>query len=302
MRRSDTGHGTTRGRLIFIASLSILPVMDAIAKLLSARLPVVEIIWARFVVYSLAIVPIALLRLGPRGLLPRHWGWQLVRAVSSGLSSAAFFMAVARMPVADAMAIFLLYPAILLCLARMFLDERPSVRQWGLVGCGFAGALLVVKPSMHGLADGAGYALACAVLYAVSMLTTRRLADERSPLVTTAISALVGAVGFSCAVPVAWVRPDGTQALLLVAIGVIAAIGHYGIVAASRWARASELAPLSYTEIAGAVLAGAVMFHDIPGAATWAGIALIVWSGILSVRGRSSAMPAPIRGNPRNLP
>lgn len=289
MPSSDARRETHRGRVLFVLSLSILPVMDAIAKLLSARLPVIEITWARFVVYTLAILPIALVRLGPRGLVPRHPLWQLVRGAASGLSSAAFFMAVARMPVADAMAIFLVYPAFLLCLARMFLDERPTPRQWALVGCGFAGALLVVKPTLHGFADGAGYALACAALYAVSMLLTRRVADERSPLVTTALSALLGAVGFSCAVPASWVRPDGVQLLLLACVGIIAAIGHYGIVAASRWARASELAPLSYTEIAGAVVVGALMFHDIPGPATWAGIVLIVWSGIESARRRPAA-------------
>jgi len=285
MHHPGERHDTARGRLIFVAALSILPVMDAIAKLLSARLPVVEIIWARFVVYALAILPVAFLRLGRGALVPRNPGWQLLRGAATGLASAAFFMAVSRMPVADAMAIFLVYPAILLCLARLFLGERPTPRQWLLVGCGFAGALLVVKPSMHGMADGAGYALACAALYAVSMLMTRRLADERSPLVTTALSALVGAVGFTGVVPAIWVWPDWTQAALLVAIGVIAAIGHYGIVAASRWARASELAPLSYTEIAGAVAAGALMFHDLPDAATWAGIALIVGSGIQALRG-----------------
>ncbi|MBS0374567.1 MAG: DMT family transporter [Proteobacteria bacterium] len=269
-----------RGRLIFAAALTILPFMDAIAKLLSARLPVLEITWARFVVYAAIVVPAALARHGPRGLVPRHPGWQLVRGACTGLSSAAFFVAVSRMPVADSMAIFLIYPAILLCLSTLLLGERPSPRTWLLVGCGFLGALLVVRPTFSGLADGAGYALASACLYAIGMITTRRLADEASSLITTAISALMGAVAFSVAVPFVWVRPAPADLPLLLLVGLIAAAGHYGIVAAHRDARAADLAPLGYTEIAGAVVAGALLFGVLPTELTWIGIGLIVSSGI----------------------
>ena len=283
----DRSEHVTRGRLVFAAALAILPIMDAIAKLLSTRLPVVEIIWARFVVYSAAAVPIALLRHGRAGLVPRHPGWQLVRGTCTGLSSGAFFMAVSRMPVADAMAVFLIYPALLLCISGVLLGERPTARQWLLVACGFAGALLVIRPSFHGIADGAPWALASAFLYAFGMITTRRLAGEHSPFVTTALSALIGAVGYSCLVPAVWRSPESGDLWLLLAIGAIAALGHFGIVVAHRWARASQLAPLGYTEIAGAVIAGMLMFNAVPTTATWCGIALIVSSGIAATWSRN---------------
>ncbi len=111
----------TRGYLIFAASLSLLPVMDAIAKLLSTRLPVVEIVWARHVVYAVAIVPLTLWQLGLAGLRPRHPWWQLARGGCMCLASGCFFLAVSRMPVADAMAIFLAYPVVLLPLSALLL-------------------------------------------------------------------------------------------------------------------------------------------------------------------------------------
>ena len=80
------GH-TARGYLIFAASLSLLPVMDATAKLLSTRLPVVEIVWARHVVYAAAIVPLTVWQLGIRGLRPRHPWWQLARGGCMCLAS-----------------------------------------------------------------------------------------------------------------------------------------------------------------------------------------------------------------------
>jgi drug/metabolite transporter (DMT)-like permease len=198
------------------------------------------------------------------------------------LASGSFFMAVSRMPVADAMAIFLCYPAVLLPITALVLGERPTRRQWSMVACGFAGALIVVRPSFHGLADGASFAIGSALLYALSMIATRRLAGEKSPLVTTALSALIGAIGYSVVVPGVFVVPAAGDLWLLLAVGLIATIGHYGIVAAHRHALSSQLAPLSYTEIVGAVAVGAVIFGVLPTPATWAGIVLIVGSGVVA--------------------
>ena len=106
MPTSSTTH-VGRGYLIFVLSLAFLPVMDALAKLLSTRLPVLEIVWARHIVYAAAVVPLALWQGGWQGLQTRHPFWQLARGLCMCLASGCFFMAVSRMPVADAMAIFL---------------------------------------------------------------------------------------------------------------------------------------------------------------------------------------------------
>jgi drug/metabolite transporter (DMT)-like permease len=180
------------------------------------------------------------------------------------------------------MAIFLCYPAVLLPITALVLGERPTLRQWSMVACGFLGALIVVRPTLHGLADGAVFAVGSAVLYPLSMIATRRLADEKSPLVTTSLSALIGAVGYSAVVPAVFVVPAAGDLWLLVAVGLIAAVGHYGIVAAHRHALSSQLAPLGYTEIVGAVAAGAAIFGALPTPATWLGIALIVGSGVVA--------------------
>ena len=287
---SDRGTDHTgRGYLIFAASLVFLPVMDAIAKLLSTRLPVLEIVWARHIVYAAAILPFATWHRGWRGLLQRHPLWQLARGLCMCLASGCFFMAVSRMPVADAMAIFLSYPAILLPMTALVLGERPTRRQWAMVVCGFIGALFVVRPSLHGIADGAIFAVGSAVLYPMSMLATRRLADEATPLITTALSAVIGSIVYSAVVPSVFTMPRSGDLWLLLAIGLIAAVGHFGIVAAHRYAQSSQLAPLGYLEIVGAVAAGMVMFGDVPTAATDIGIVLIVVSGLVATwprRGR----------------
>ena len=59
---------------------------------------------------------------------------------------------------------------------------------------------------------------------------------------------------------------------------------------ALKYAPSATLAPLHYTEIVAAVALGYLIFGDFPNAMTWAGIAIIVSSGLYVIhRERLSA-------------
>ena len=59
-----------------------------------------------------------------------------------------------------------------------------------------------------------------------------------------------------------------------------AATSHMCMTVALKYAPASTLAPLHYLEIVTAVLLGYLVFGDFPDPLTWAGIAVIVSSGL----------------------
>jgi drug/metabolite transporter (DMT)-like permease len=83
------------------------------------------------------------------------------------------------------------------------------------------------------------------------------------------------------------------QWLLLVAMAVIANGGHYLIVRAYDHAEASLLAPLAYTEMVMAVIAGWLFFGDFPDAWTFVGIAILIGCAVfISMRDYSAAEPA----------
>jgi drug/metabolite transporter (DMT)-like permease len=67
---------------------------------------------------------------------------------------------------------------------------------------------------------------------------------------------------------------------MMVALGVIGAIGHLLLIRAFEYAEASLLAPFLYTEIIMQVLLGYWLFGDIPNAWAFAGIALIIGVGL----------------------
>jgi drug/metabolite transporter (DMT)-like permease len=285
-----------RGIAMLVGALLVLPGMDAIAKYLSARLSTLEITWARFVVFALVLVPFAWRRHGRALLRPARPGLQLLRGLLLALSAWMFFLAVARMPLADTMAVFFVYPMLVLIGSARILRETIGGRQWLLVGAGFVGTVLVTHPSLRGVSAGVPFALASAAAYASGLLVTRRLAAEDPALVTTAISAVFGVALYSVLVPWVWQMPRPRELPWLALMGVVAAIGHFLIARAHHFARASQLAPYGYTEIVAAIILGALVFEDIPGPLVWAGIALIIASGVLAVRAprvrRTYAAPA----------
>jgi drug/metabolite transporter (DMT)-like permease len=116
------------------------------------------------------------------------------------------------------------------------------------------------------------------------MLVTRKLGAHDPAIVTSAISAVLGAVVYSLVMPVVWVTPAWSDWPLMALMGIIAAIGHFMIVHAHRLAPASQLAPFGYIEIVSAIVIGLVVFGDIPAPIVWLGIALIIGSGIVAMR------------------
>jgi drug/metabolite transporter (DMT)-like permease len=275
-----TGDRTLLGVATLIAGLLVLPVMDAIAKLLSGHLPTLEVAWGRFLFYSVALVPLAWLNHGSSILRPARPRLQLIRGALLALSGLMFFFSIARMPLADAMAVFFIYPFVILVASAVLLRESIGWMQWSMVALGFVGATFAAQPTGAGLSAGTPFALAAAIAYGTALLVTRRLAAYDPSLVTSGISAAVGALIFSCVVPLSWRSPTIQEWLLMAVMGSIAAVGHFLIVAAHRLASASQLAPYGYTEIASAVICGFVIFGDWPKPLVWLGIALIVASGV----------------------
>ena len=101
-----------------------------------------------------------------------------------------------------------------------------------------------------------------------------------SPLLTLLITGMVGAVIVSIVIPFYWVKPTLNQWSLMAGIGVFACIGHLFLILSLKYADASKLAPLGYTEIIPNVLIGYYFFSDLPDNWTYLGLFIIVLSGL----------------------
>jgi drug/metabolite transporter (DMT)-like permease len=100
------------------------------------------------------------------------------------------------------------------------------------------------------------------------------------------------------------VMPQGIAWLWLFGVGFWAAVSHMCMTYALKFAPSATLAPLHYLEIVAAVGLGYLVFGDFPNALTWAGIAVIVSSGLYIIyrerlvareRRAAAATAAPVR-------
>ena len=265
---------------LMLVAMTIVPVMDAVAKYLSAEFDTLQLVWARYFFHALFLLPLVVWHYGRRALFSRRPLIQLVRGSLLAASTWLFFAAIARMPLADAIATIFVYPFIVTALSPLVLGEPVGVRRWLAVTVGFVGALIVIRPTGAVMNEGVFLALAAGSVFAGYTLFTRKLAGVDPPLVTLTFTGLIGAIGASVLVPMVWITPAPSHWPLLAFLGLCAASGHYMVILAYERVRAATLAPFGYFEIVTATLLGFVVFGDFPDGFTWLGIAIIVMSGI----------------------
>jgi drug/metabolite transporter (DMT)-like permease len=262
-----------------IGATQIVPFMDGFAKYLSPRYSPWQLTWCRFAVHLLVLVPIVLLKFDRRELWPRQPILQIARGAFLMLATALFFAGLARIPLADTLAIFFCYPFLVALLSPWLLGERFESRVWIAVGVGLTGIVVILRPGFVGFDWGALFAIGAGFAYSLYFIATRKLSGTAPPLVTLAYTAVFGAVALSALAPAFWVPPKAEDLPYMAGIGLAAALGHYLLILAFERAPASVLAPLGYGEIVMAVLIGYFGFGDLPDRWTWLGIGIVVASG-----------------------
>jgi len=272
---------------VMAVAMLVVPILDAVAKIMSADMSPLQISWARFVITLAVLAPFIVIRGGWGALRPSHFRLHMLRGAGIAGATVFFFMALASMPMADVAAIFFVEPLILTIFSAVFLGESIGWRRITAVAVGFLGAMLIIRPSFADVGPTALLPIAAAVCFAGYMTLTKMLSgttDAWTMQTMAGISgtALLGTVLFvsDAGGLVEAVIPTMKQAGLLCFMATIAIGCHTAIIFALQRVDAGLIAPLQYLEIIGATAYGYLFFDDFPDAMTWLGIAVIVGSGI----------------------
>ena len=266
---------------LMITAMAVLPFLDVIAKYLGQQgVPVMQIVWARLFFGAILTLPFALKIAGVKGLMPNMPLMHAVRASFIIAATAFFFWALHYLPIADTLAIFFVQPLIVTMLSPLMLGEHVGIRRWAAVAVGFAGTLIIIRPGFEELNPGVFLALGSGTCLALYLLLTRKIAGSAPAMLTTFYTSLMGGLITSVIVLFVWETPTPAQWGFFVLLSFIANGGHYLIIRAYDHAEASLLAPLAYTEIVMAVLAGWYFFGDFPDGWTFLGVAILIASAI----------------------
>lgn len=267
---------------------------DALVKLVSASLPTAQLIFVRGALTTLwlLLVVAASGQLGQwrRIATPSVW----IRAAFDTAATFTYLTSLFHLPIGNATAINLAAPLFLTLFAVLLLGERVSAGRWALIWLGFIGVLLVVQPSAEGLN---GYALLCVLatlFHAGRDLMTRQVpAEVPSLLITLATAALVTVIsGLWTAGTADWTPVSDTSWWRLGAASVCLAGAYHLLTLSMRAGDMSVIGPFRYSGLLVALVLGYLVWGDVPNVLAWAGIALLVASGLgllLSERARARA-------------
>lgn len=277
----------------FMVGFCILaPMGDAIAKLLGDTIPLIQLLFVRFIAQMVLLWPIIWITRLPVKL-PRRLFWLMVlRTVLHMIGIGAMFSSLRFLPLADAVAIAFVMPFIMLLLGKYFLSE--VVGPYRIMACavGFIGTLLVIQPSFAIVGLPALLPLVVAVVFALFMLVTRLVAKEvdamnlqaQSGIIATILlGLLLWASSGSDIEMLSIVQPTQSEWLWLAAIGFFGTVAHLLMTWSLRFAPSATLAPMQYLEIPFATVIGLIMFQDFPNGLAAVGIAITVGAGLFII-------------------
>lgn len=201
----------------------------------------------------------------------------LLARSSFGLAGVVLnFYAIANLTLADSSMLGKLSPIFVTIMACIFLKEKIDSKQILSIIVTFLGALLVIKPefSFEMLPSLAGILSAAASGVAYTLL--RYLKDKESPDTIIFYFSLISVVFTAPFALAEYVQPTFIQLGLLLATGVFASVGQFGITYAYKFAKATEVSIYNYSAIVFGIILGFIFFGEIPDTLSLIGGGIII--------------------------
>jgi len=203
----------------------------------------------------------------------------LIRGLIFVFSTYLFFFAISEISLPKALTLAFVAPICVTAMSPFFLNEKVGLRRWTAVSLGFIGTLIVIRPGFIEINLATLAALGNGICYGFYLIITRKLSTSDNSLLTLLFAGTVGTIVMSFFMPGVWIQPSNSQWIMMSLIGFIAAIAHFFIILSLKYADASKLAPLGYTEIITNILLSYYFFKELPDNWTYLGLSIIVLCG-----------------------
>jgi len=289
MLHADSAANRLTGIALISVTYLLFTVLDGSAKWLVGSLPVIVVVWLRFVTHVMIAGAVLFPLKGMSLVRTRHLRWHLARALMFSAMTGINFWALQYLQLAVTSSIYFLVPILIALMAAPLLGERLDAGRWAAILAAFAGVLVIVRPGSAQFHPAMLLAVGNAVILALFNLTTRRLAAYDSPETIQYLPAVGAAILLAPFAIAGWQSPQGwLQWSVAFLLGALGGAGHYLLALAHRYAPATVLAPFLYQQVLYMALFGYIVFGDVPSPALWVGAAIVIASGLyLFARERS---------------
>ena len=260
--------------LVSAGSLTLV-VMATVVKHLGNELPAMEILFFRSAIGLLFVLPL-FARNPLEPFRTKRPGMHLLRGAVGAVGNACFFWTITHMLLADAMALQFSRPLFMIPLAVFLLGETVGLRRTAVAAVGFAGIMLYARPFTGGFEPDAFVGALGALAGGLVVICIKRLATTEPTRVIMFYYALWNALFALIPAALFWVTPTLPQLALLTVVGILGIGGQSLITHGLTMGEATVLVPLDYSRIIYSAALGYLLFSEIPGPWSFAGMALIV--------------------------
>lgn len=269
------------GALWMLASAFTFTVMTTLIKYLGADYPASLQTFYRQLAGLIVLLP-WMVRDWKGAFYTTRPGILLFRSAVGTLAMILSFYAYQKLPLADANALSFTRSLWLVPLAAFVLREKIGPARIGAAVVGFGGVVVMLEAlSAQGHASFGGpqiAALASSLMFAFTITGMKVLTRDHGTFVLLVWSAMLGLV---FAIPPAlfvWRWPSPVDLALLAAMGVIGTVTQACYIKGMQIGDAAAMAPIDYTRLVFAAVAGVVLFNELPTAMTLLGAGIVVAS------------------------
>lgn len=259
--------------------------MGVFVKLGAAHFSHIELIFYRSFIGLLLVYPI--MHRQHVGLATRHWLSHVWRGVSGSLALALFFYCITVLPLAAAVTLNYTAPLFLTIFIMLVYKEKFDLSLIITILLGFCGVVLLLQPALQQdqLLSGL-LGLISGLLAGVAYLNVRQLALLGEPDTRTvfyfSLTASLGSGVWMLFDTVHTISPGGLA--ILVGLGGSGTLAQLAMTRAYRTGKTLVVGSLAYSTIVFASLFGMFLWNETLNPGSWLGMALIIVSGVLSLR------------------
>ena len=301
---NEQQHRPVLGVLLKLSSVVLLSCLAACVKYLGDGVPTGQIIFVRGVISVAVLALIAWRFHGFQVLRTDRLRSHAIRSLAGTASMFCWFTALTMIPLADFTAISFTAPLFLTLLAMLLLGERIHVYRWTALAIGFVGVAVTIGPrlTLGGNSAGVLVAFGAAAFSALAITTLRSMsgAGGEHPLAITFYFSLTTVICSALTAIGGWPMPTAEQWLFIVVSALFGVSGQLLMTMSYRYAEASTLAPLDYTNLLLAVALGFYFFGEVPHWSMWVGAPLVIAAGLIILwreYRRYATVPAPVVPN-----
>lgn len=291
-------YSPARATLPFAAAclgIALFSVMDAAMKGLSIEIGAYNaMIWrlvCGFVIGGIAFF-------GMRSPWPTKPAMRLhmIRGGIGAVMAMTFFWGIARVPLAEGIALSFIAPLITLYLAAVLLGETISRAAITASILGIGGVIIILAGRVGGgtwdeeVMKGIGAIFVSALLYSYNLILQRQQAQIASPVEIAFFQNVFASIALGTAAPFLAVVPSADHAPMILLSAALAFTSLLLLSWAYARAEAQVLVPVEYTAFVWAAILGWLVFDEAVTSATILGTVLIVAGCIIAARQKPSVV------------